>query len=252
MRRTAVHVLTALCLLGALTLVGRAGDNEAGAIIEKAIKAHFPKGVDKNNKALRTKAKGTVHVMGLDLDYTQEVAVQMPNKFRESMELTIMNKNVTVISVYNGKQAWILADGKEFPVNDDILNEFKDAAENMAIMQGMFIKDKSVKFSLVGEMQVKGKAAVGVIISREGKKDITAYFDKKTGLMAKIEMRKRDIMSGQEVSEERYITEYQDVAGRKVAKKLEVVRDGKAFIEAEVTETEVLPKLDDSEFAQPK
>src|SRR5581483_1360864 len=135
------------------------------------------------------------------------------------MELTVMGKNVSVVSVYNGKKAWILADGKDFPVNDDILNEFKDAAENMGIMQGMFIKDKSVKLSLVGEMQVKGKAAVGVIIAREGKKDITAYFDKNTGLMAKIEVRKRDIMSGQEVSEERYITEYQDVAGRKVAKK---------------------------------
>ncbi len=65
-------------------------------------------------------------------------------------------------------------------------------------------------------------------------------------------MRKRDLMNGQEVTEERYITEYQDVGGRKVAKKVEVLRDGKQFLEAEVQEVEILPKIDDSEFAQPK
>ena len=36
--------------------------------------------------------------------------------------------------------------------------------------------------------------------------------------------------AGQEVTEERFITEYQDVAGRKVAKKVEVQRDGTPFV----------------------
>jgi hypothetical protein len=255
MRRKVVHVLAALSLLCEIALVGRmawAGSTDPDAIIAKAIKAHFPKGLDVKNKAIKIKSKGTLHIMGLDLEYTQEVSVNMPDKFKEAMELNVMGKNVAVTSVYNGKQAWIVADGKEVKVTDEILNEFKETAGNMAIMQGMFLKDKSVKYSLVGEMQVKGKAALGVTISREGKKDITLYFDKTTGLIAKVEMRKRDIQSGQEVNEERYITEYQDVAGRKVAKKVEVVRDGNPLIEAEVLELQVLEKLDDGEFAQPK
>lgn len=252
MRRIAVAVLSAVILLCELGLAIRAGDADASAIIDKAVKAHFPKGLDTMNKGLRMKSKGTVHVTGLDLDYAQDVAMQMPDKFRETMELDVMGKRIPVTSVYNGNQAWILADGKEVKVTDDMLNEFKDAAASMALMQGMFLKDKSLKFSLVGDMKVKGKAAVGVTVSREGKKDITLYLDKASGLIAKIEMRKRDLMSGQEVTEERYITEYQEVAGRKVAKKIEVVRDGKQFIEAEVTEVEVLPRVEDSEFAQPK
>ena len=44
----------------------------------------------------------------------------------------------------------------------------------------------------------------------------------------------------------------QDIADRKVAKKVEVLRDGKALIEAEVIDVQILPKLDDSEFAKPK
>jgi hypothetical protein len=109
-----------------------------------------------------------------------------------------------------------------------------------------------VKFSVLGEVQVKGKPAVGLTVSKEGRKDINVFFDKGTGLMTKVETRTRDLMSGQEVTEERFITEYQEVGGRKAGKKVEVQRDGKQFLEAEVVEIQFLEKLDDSEFAQPK
>jgi hypothetical protein len=250
MRRTG-QVLVVLSLLFVLTLVGRAGDAEATAVINKAIKAHFPKGVDAKKQSVRTKTKGTLHVGGMDLPFTQEVAVQK-NMFKEVMELEAMGNKVLVTSVYNGKQAWIRAGPQDVKVTDEILNEFKDAAYTMGMMQGMFFKDKNVKFSLIGEAKVKDKDAIGVTIAREGMKDISVYFDKKTGLMAKIEKRGRDIQSGQEVQEERFILEYQDVNGNKTAKKVEVLRDGKAFLEAEVLEVQSLEKIDESEFTQPK
>jgi hypothetical protein len=251
MRRTA-QVLLVVGLYFGLAVTSGAGGGEAPAIIDQAIKAHFPKGVDTKNTGSRTKSKGVLHVMGLDLDYTQEVAIQAPNKFKEAMELTVMNNKVTVTTVFNGKEGWIRAGDKDVPVTDEILNELKEAAYSMRLMQGLFVKDKTVKFTEVGEQKVKGKDTVGVRISREGKKDVTVFFDKKTHLIAKVEMRKRDIQSGQEVNEERFVLEYQDAAGRKVAKKIEVHRDGNPLLEAEVTDVQVFEKLDDSEFARPK
>ena len=246
MRRTG-QVLAVLGLLFMLTLIGRAGETDATAVISRAIKAHFPKGVDTKNKGVRTKAKGTLHVMGLDLPFTQEVAVQK-NKFREVMELDALGKKVVVTSVFNGDKAWIRAGDKDVEVTDDILNEFKDAAYIIGMMQGIFVKDQAVKFSLIGDAKVKGKDALGVTVSRKDKKDISVYFDKTTGLMAKVEMRKRDLMSGQEVLEERFILEYQDKNGNKSAKKVEVLRDGKALLEADVLEVQAVEKIDDSEF----
>jgi hypothetical protein len=251
MRRT-VSVLIAHGLLFALVLMGRAGETDSAAIINKAIKAHFPKGPDAKNKGLRTKSKGTLHIMGLDLDYNQEFSAQMPQKFKEVMELSVMGKNVTVTTVFNGKEGWILADGNEVKVTDEILTELKEAVYAMGLLQGVFLKDKALKYSVIGEVQVKGKPAIGVTVTRDGKRDISLYFDKTTGLIAKSETRKRDIMSGQEVTEERFISEYQDVADRKVAKKVEVLRDGKAFIEATVLEVQILERVDDGEFVQPK
>jgi hypothetical protein len=60
-----------------------------------------------------------------------------------------------------------------------------------------------------------------------------------------------DAMTGQEVTEERIIQEYQEIDGAKVAKKALVNRDGKKFVEAEVLEVKSLDKLDESEFAKP-
>ena len=251
MRRASI-VLVLLSLFAAISLTAWAGDNEAEKIVDKAIKAHFPKGLDTKNKGVRTKSKGTLHISGLDLEFTQEVTAQGASKFKEVMQLTVMNKNVMVTSVFNGKEGWIRADDKDIKVTDEILEEFKQVAYSMGLVQGLFLKDKALKFMAVGESQVKGKAALGVRVSRDGKRDVTLYFDKGTGLLAKVEQRKRDIMSGQEVNEERYITEYQDVGSRKVAKKIEVQRDGAALLEAEVTEVQIVPGFDDAEFVEPK
>jgi hypothetical protein len=251
MSRT-TRLVAALGLLFAFPLLGRAGEDEATAVVNKGIKAHFPNGPDTKNQALRTKSKGNLHIMGLDLPYTQEIIVQYPNKFKEVMDLSFMGQNIRVTSVYNGKDGWIRTQDMDVEITAEILTEFKEATHAMRLMQGVFLKEKGVKLALVGEVQVKGKPAVGVTVSREGYKDVNLFFDKATGLITKVEVRKRDLMSGQEVTEERFITEYQEVAGRKVAKKVEILRDGKEFLEAEMLEVQILEKADDSEFVQPK
>lgn len=245
-----LRILAVGVILGILATSVQAGE-DAAAIVKKAVKAHFPNGLDTKNNAVRTKSKGTLHIQGLKLEFTQEVAVHAP-KFKEVMELDVMGKKQVVTSVYNGKDAWIRANDKDVKVTDQILTAFKDAAYSMSLVQGAFGNDKTVKFTSLGEAMVKGKPAVGVTVSKEGKKDINLYFDKKSGLITKVEVRTRDFMSGQEVTEERFITEYQDASGRKVAKKIEVQRDGKEFLTAEVTEVQILEKIDADEFAQPK
>jgi hypothetical protein len=252
MRRLAL-VLMALNLLVLCALPSSAGDDkEVAAVIEKAIKAHFPKGFDATKEAVRIKSKGTLQTMGLKVEYTS-VASMYAGKFMEAMYMDVMGKKVNVISGFNGKEGWVKAGDKDVKVTDDMLPEFKEAAFVAShVWQLIFTKDKAVKYALSGEVQVKGKPALGMVISREGKKDIKVFFDKNSGLIVKAETRKRDPMSGKETTEERFITEYQDLDGRKVAKKFELLHDGKEFLKAEVTDVQFLDKLDASEFAQPK
>ncbi len=250
MRRLAV-ALAALGLVGMLAPFTRAGGNDTSAIIDKAVKAHFPKGLDTKNKGLRTTSKGKLHIMGLDLDFTQQITVQMPSKFKEVLDMNIQGKPITVTSVFNGKEGWIKANDKDVKVEKEILDEFKEAAYTMGLVQGLFFKDKSLKFSSLGEVQVNGKPAVGVRVSRKGKKDVSLYFDKTTGLLSKVEMRKRDFMSGQEVTEERIITSYQKIGDRMVARRVQVKRDGNDLLDAEVTDLQIVESIDDAEFGRP-
>jgi hypothetical protein len=248
--RVLLHILVAFPLLLGFVLVSRA-DDDVTAIIDKAVKAHGVKGGEGQNYGYRGKNKGTLHVMGLNLEFTQEIAVQTPDKFKEVMELTVMNQKITTITVFNGKEGWLKANDMDIKVEKELLAEFKEVGYMMRLSQGMFLKDKALEFSLLGEVQVNDKPAVGVKVAKKGQKDINFYFDKGTGLMAKMERRARDFLSGQETTEERIIMEYQDVKGRKLAKKVLVNRDGKKLLDAEVIEAELVDRLDDSEFAKP-
>jgi hypothetical protein len=252
--RRVVHTILALGLLFGLAFASSAADDEAGIIIDKAIKAHGFKSGPKKEFAYRGKNKGTLSVAGLNLEIEQEVAVQTPNKFKEVVRLSIMGQNIVVTTVFNGKEAWIKQNDKDIPVNGDIMAELKEAAYGMRLSQGLFLKDKSLKLSLLGEVQVNGKPAVGIKVEKKGQKDMDFYFDKGTGLLAKVQRRAKELQgaqAGQEVTEERFITEYQEVKGRKIAKKVEIKRDGKDFLKVEAIESELPEMIDDSEFAKP-
>jgi hypothetical protein len=250
MRRMATGLITLGLVLGLTHAWGAQGD-EVNSIIDKAIQAHGLKGKEDKSYGFRGKNKGVLHVGGMDLGFTQDVAVQTPDKFKESMDLDVNNMKITVVSVFDGKQGWMNAAGNEIKVEGEILDEFKEASHMIRLSQGLFLKDKTLKFSLLGEATVNGKPALGIKVSKEGKKDLDFYFDKATGLLAKIERRVKDLQTGQEAAEERIITEYQDLDGRKIGKKVEVKRDGMPFMEAEVIEAKFVDRIDDGEFVRP-
>jgi hypothetical protein len=224
--------------------------DEARAIIERAVKAHG--GADKLGrvKGQITKTKGKLELLG-GADFTQESAVQYPNKFREVMHLSVMGNEVDVTTVYNGKEGWLNVMGMTRPLEGATLDAVKDAIDTMALSRLAIMGGKDLKLSLLGESMVNGKPVLGVKVSREGRKDVNMYFDKGTGLLAKLEHRVKDPQGGQDVAEERIILEYQDVDGMKVAKKAQINRDDKKFMDVVVEDVKFADKLDDVLFEKP-
>jgi hypothetical protein len=228
-----------------------ASAQDAMAIIDKAIKAHG--GADKLAKmaALRLKTKGTIELLGNSAAFTQESAIQMPDKIKDTMQLDFMGQNIGVVTVFDGKKGWINANGMTMDMNDDIMEAMKEAVYMMSMQGFTGLKDKKYELSLLGDAKVNDRPAVGVKISSKGHKDVNVYFDKESGLMAKMEHRTKDLMSGQEVAEERIVTDYHEVDGIKTGKKVLVNRDGKKFLEAEVLDIKFPDKIDDGEFTKP-
>ena len=112
------------------------------------------------------------------------------------------------------------------------------------------ILDKAI-MATGGEEKIGDRATVGIKVSSKGHRDIGLYFDKETGMLAKTQMRVKDILSDQEMDQESLPSDYKDAGGVKRAHKMVINRDGKKFVEAEVQETKVLQKLDDKLFQKP-
>jgi hypothetical protein len=137
------------------------------------------------------------------------------------------------------------------PVTDELMAEFKEAVYMMSIGELTGIRKKGIELSLLGEVKVEDKPAVGIKVSSKGHRDVTLYFDKESGMIVRVDAEALDAMGGQKVMQERIIKEYQTIDGMKVAKKVLVNRDGKKFMDAEVLEVRIVDKLDDNEFNAP-
>jgi hypothetical protein len=240
------------CVLALGALFVRGQDADLKAILRKSIEAH---GGEKNLskfKAVITKFKGTMELQGLTFDVTGETSLQKPDKVKNVMKLEIKGKAIDVITVFNGKKLWVNAAGQTKEIDDEKI--LKAAREEMqAEGAGSFADFLKAPYELsaIGDVKVKGKDAIGIRISKKGQKDISMFFDKKTFLTVKTEMRALDGMTGQEITQEKFILSYQDKSGMKIAKRVEIVKDGNAFMNIEILDATPFEKLDDSVFAKP-
>lgn len=224
---------------------------EPREIIEKAVQALGGEEKLTKFKAGATRTKGTIEVMG-GLAFTQQISAQLPSQFKEAIELDVNGQKVTVTTVFDGAKGWLSINGQVRDAEDKLLTELKEAAHMMRVGRlSSLVKDKTCELSTLGEIKIDGKDAVGVRVSSKGYRDINIYFDKKTDLPVKIERRVLDLSSQQEVNEEKFIIEYQEKDGMKIAKKVLVLRDGKKLMDVEVVEVKFMEKMDDSEFAKP-
>jgi hypothetical protein len=239
----------ATCLLVAWADAARADD--LGPIVDKAIKAHG--GADRlaKYKATQVKTKGTLHLGG-SIPFTQEVSLQMPDRVKSTMDLEAGGKKITVILVFDGKKGWINAAGQPTKDMDDkVIAEVKEDLYAGSLIRLMCLKDKAYELSPLGEVKIDGRPAVGIKVSSKGHRDVSLFFDKETGLLAKTERRAVDPMSGQEYTQEKLFSDYHDVNGIKTPKRAVVNKDGEKYLEAEQVEAKNLESLDDSVFAKP-
>jgi len=248
MTRVLVPLLSVVVLASAGP---RAGAQEPKDVIAKAIKAHGGEEALTKYRAATAKNKGSIDLPGVGkVEFTQDVAYMLPDKLRDSMDLTINGMNISVLTLVSGDAISLEVNGMKVETPEAAKTALKDVGHLLKVGRLVsLVKDKGYELSPVGEEMVGGKPAIGVRVAAKGHQDVTLYFDKETGLIAKLEHRTTDVMTGNEISEERIIVGYQkskqDIP---VAKKVVVKRDGKTFLEAEVVEAEFLEKIDDGQF----
>ena len=229
----------------------RADDkSDAIAVLDKAIKAHGGAGELKKLANSLQKMKGTIHIMGMDIPFTADLISSGEDKIRADIDIEAGGMKIHVVSVVNKDKGWekIKDDTKE--LDKDKITEGREQAHAASVANLYPLKDKAYTLSLVGDDKVEGKEVTVIRATRKDRRDVSLFFDKKSNLLLKSETRVKDEATGQEVSDERFFSDYND-KGLRQPKKMIIKRDGKPFLEGEITEMKVDEKFDDSSFEKP-
>lgn len=250
MRRVAVLPLgTFLCLGMVLHVAGQ--DDDVKAVVQKAIKAH---GGVKNlakQKAIHVKASGTLDFMN-NLKFTTESFFQDPDKFKNVVDLEINNMNISVVQVFNGKRFWVSIMGKTMELKDKKdIDELRENLHAESLTNLVGLNAKGVLLSALGEVKINDRPAIGVRASSKGHRDVNLYFDKKSHMLVKSEARTVDFQSKQEVSQEKFYSDYREIDGIQQPGKLIIHQDGKRHITLDITSVKFLDRHEDSVFAEP-
>jgi len=239
------NVLLGCAILLTFINLSRAGGNDARDIVNKSIQAIGGEKKLAKHKATTFTEKGTYYGQGDGLPYTGKYAIQWPGQFRMEIE------GVFTI-VLDGDKGWIKSMGevKEMSKEQIATQRHDHRAGYMSTLLPLLDKDFSLK--LLKDDVVNKKETRVVQASRKDWPEMKLHFDKTTSYLAKIEYRTKSADLGfKEVAMDTVYSQYKEVDGAMMAHKMVMRRDGKLFVEAEVTQMNAAGMLDAKTFARP-
>jgi hypothetical protein len=244
MRKIMGLLLAGILVLGGVSVLRSGEEGDGRALVDKSIKAAG--GGDKLAKHTSGsfKGKGTYYGMGDGLPYAGNYAFQWPDKFRMEIE------GVFTI-VLNGDKGWIKEGGETKDMTKEQLAQQIMDQKAGWVTTLLPLADKAFKIKAIGEAKVGKDEALGVKVTRKDYPDVTLYFDKKSGLLVKSTfLTKSPEQKFKEVTQDNYYQKYRDIDGVKLPGKMVIKRDGKVFVEEEVSDYKA-GKVDAKVFGRP-
>jgi hypothetical protein len=228
------------------------GSKDAGAVVDKAIKAMG--GADKLGalKAATWKSKGVISLGGDDNKFSSETTVKGHDHFRNDFTGDFGGMEIKGSVIVAGDKGW-----RKF--NDMVTEMDKDALTNekhniylqLIPVHVTALKSDHFKLGAVTAEKIDGKAASTVKITGPDGKDFTMSFDNESGLPVRLVGNVWGFQ-GDEAPQEFTIGGYKDFDGLKKATKVSIKRSGEKFMTMEIVDFKTLSDVDAKTFAEPK
>jgi len=242
-----IAVLSAVAF-GLLAGTSARAQDDAKAIIEKAIKAHGGAANLAKFQGGRLKSKGTINIMGQELTVSGTSVFQMPGKSKSVMELDVMGMKIPVVQLITPDGVTLSVNGAKQELNEGQMAEARTAIYLQTLYQLTPLLKEPFTLKALGETKFQGKTLLGVQVSSKDHKDVKLYFDKESGLLTKLERAGYDAMSMAEVPFEQVLSDYKDFDGVKRPVKTTIFKSGERFLDSEIFEYKPVEKVDDKEF----
>jgi hypothetical protein len=226
--------------------------DDAGAIIDKAIKALGGEEALTKAGTASWKTKGVLTFGGNENEFTTESTAQGLDRHRSEFAGNFDGNDFRAVSVLNGDKGWRkFADNVMELGGDDLANEKRMIYLQVVPSTIVALKGNGFKAEVAGEETVGDKPAVVLKVTGPDGKDFKLSLDKESGLPVK---QVADVVGwmGEQYTQEVTYSNYKDFGGIKRATKIEVKRDGEPILKQELTEFTVLDSVPADTFAEPK
>jgi hypothetical protein len=249
-------VRSVLVIALVLALAGSSRADEATdmkKLLDKASKALGGEDKLAKLKGVTQKGKGTIHFASLKATFEETSYWLTPDKYRFEVELVLNGNKVTEVFVLNGAKGWGKIGDRTGDLPKNVFTEFRDVFYSIGLaMRPMDPKAMGCKLSPLGEVKIDNRDALGVQIGCKGRPDVNLYVDKQTGLPIKCEVRSLDdAQENKEILHEIVFSDYKKLGDLNTFTKLIWSKDGKKFLEREVTESKAEESLDNDLFGKP-
>lgn len=224
---------------------------DAGAIVDRAIKALGGEEALKKAGTATWKTKGVLTINGNENDFTTETTADGLERHKTSFEGNFNGNDFRVDSVRDGDKGWRKFGDQVMEMDADaIANEKRTTYLQIVPSTLVALKGKDFKTEAADEESVGGKPAAVVQVTGPDGKDFTLWFDKESGLPVKLVADVVGFM-GEPYTQEVAFADYKDFGGIKRATKVEIKRDGEPLLKQQVTDFEVLEKVPAGTFSEP-
>jgi hypothetical protein len=229
----------------------RADEQEAKAVLDKAIKAIGGEEVLDKAKVITWKIKGSITFGDNDNEFTGQTTAQGLDRSRAEFEGDFNGNTVKGVTVLDGDKGWRKFGDDTMELDDDqVAREKRTLYLQMVPVLLVPLKGPGFKVESAAEEKVGDRPASVLKVTGPDGKDFTISFDKESGLPVKT-VATVPGFQGEDFTQESTFADYKDFGGIKKATKLESKRDGERFLEAEVEEFKVLEKVEPETFTEP-
>jgi hypothetical protein len=238
----------------ALSLVGLAHANDqadAKVILDAAIKAHGGEAVLSKFTAVHSKTKGSWH----DGDKKTPVSYESFYDGSDKSRLLSFDEDnkLTSIEAINGKNGWEKdGDQETETLSGEKLESLRENNYVNWVTMLFPLGAKEFHLSILDEIEVGGRKAVGILVKHEKHDPVRLYFDKETHLFVKLQRKYKNVDDGKVYDEECIVSDYRSVQDTKQPFKIEVLWDKETIFDVVMTEFKLYDRpLDEKLFMKP-
>jgi hypothetical protein len=224
----------------------------ARQIVERAIAASGGAKLLASQQALSGTSRGTIALGDAKRTVENAWTVEGLDKMKWAADLTTGDQTLNIVLVLDGKRGWIQGNGgASSELKAELLAPLRLGFTALRLAETLTpLLDRETKLSHLGELKVDDRPTVGIKVTRKGMPDMDLYFDKKTHLPAKAEIRLKEL-NDVEATYAAFFADYKKVNGQMVATRLTVKRDDAVVLTMLRSNIEAKAKATEGTFARP-